>query len=198
MFRTLTTLQERRVDSGSPLTIPTHRLEAPVSATLQSQCTCPHCWHHFAIEDTNWIAEHGSLLGDLVLGRQEQRRFLPSHFDPNGNAIDARGDKCFRLACPRCHLQIPRAALEIEPIFVSILGAPASGKSYFLAAPSNELRRIMPGDFHVDFADVEPTLNQHLLDAEAAVFSTSAPGKLVPLNLLVNKTALDGDRKSVV
>jgi hypothetical protein len=164
-----------------------------VSTTLQPQCTCPHCWHHFAVEETNWIAEHGALLGDPVLGRQEQRRFLPSHFDPNGNAIDARGDKCFRLACPRCHLQIPRAALELEPLFVSILGAPASGKSYFLAAAANELRRILPGDFQVEFSDAEPTLNQHLLDAEAAVFSTSTPGKRVPLNRLVNKTALDGD-----
>jgi hypothetical protein len=164
-----------------------------VAAVLQPRCLCPHCWHYFSIEDTHWIAEHGGLIGDAVLGKQEQRRFLPSHFDAVGNAIDARGDRCFRLACPRCHLQIPRAALELESLVVSIFGAPASGKSYFLAAAANELRRILPGDFHVEFADAEPMLNQHLLDSEAAVFSSSAPGKRVPLNQLVNKTALDGD-----
>src|SRR5947207_1648505 len=147
-------------------------------AALQPQCVCPHCWHEFIVDQTHWISEHGSLLGDGVLGPQEHRRFLPSHFDPMGHALDARGTTCFRLACPRCHLQIPRALLELEPLFVSIVGAPASGKSYFLAAAANELRRILPGDFQVEFADAEPALNQHLIDAESAVFSTAAPGKM--------------------
>ena len=29
---------------------------------------CPHCWHEFAPADILWIAAHGDLRGDLVLG----------------------------------------------------------------------------------------------------------------------------------
>jgi hypothetical protein len=34
--------------------------------------------------------------------------------------------------------------LEMEPLFLSILGAPASGKSYFLTAMTWQLRQALP------------------------------------------------------
>ena len=37
-------------------------------------------------------------------------------------------------SCPHCHLSIPRALVETESFLVSILGTPACGKSYYLAA----------------------------------------------------------------
>ncbi len=36
----------------------------------------------------------------------------------------------------------PAPMMEMEPLFLSILGAPASGKSYFLTAMTWQLRRL--------------------------------------------------------
>ena len=95
---------------------------------LLTRATCPHCWETFPPEQSLWISEHVELLGDPMLGPERQQRFLPSRFTVDGDAIDARGMICRSLACPHCHLAIPRAMLEMEPLFFSILGSPASGK----------------------------------------------------------------------
>src|SRR5215203_4780290 len=101
----------------------------PAGAKLLSQVTCPHCWEHFLPEQVLWVSEHVELLGDAMLGADHQRRFLPSRFTVEGNALDPAGVACTSLACPRCHLSIPRVILEVDPLFVSVLGAPSSGKS---------------------------------------------------------------------
>lgn len=160
---------------------------------LLAQVTCCHCWHPFSPEQGLWVAEHQDLMGDPVLGPDQRQRFLPSRFTPDCHAIDARGFSCHLLACPRCHLVLPRQVLETEQVFVSILGAPASGKSYFLCALTWELRRVLPNEFGLSFADADPELNQSLSDAEAALFLNQEPGRLHPLADLVNKTALEGD-----
>ena len=108
--------------------------------------TCPHCWHAFPPDQTLWVSQHTDLIGDAVLGPEAPSRFLPSRFNAAGDALDAREMACHTLACPRCHLTLPRALLEIEPLFVSVVGVPASGKCYFLTAMAWELRRILPGD----------------------------------------------------
>lgn len=108
----------------------------PDGSRLLSQLTCPHCWHQFPCEQLLWIAEHQDLMGDPVLGPDHRQRFLPTRFDVECRALDARGFACHSLACPRCHLLFPRALLETDPLFVSVLGAPSSGKSFFLAAMS--------------------------------------------------------------
>jgi hypothetical protein len=165
---------------------------------LLSQITCPHCWHEFASEEILWAAEHQDLAGDPVLGPDQRQRFLPSRFDPDCNAIDARGFACYLLACPRCHLVVPRQLLESEPIFVSVLGAPSSGKSYYLASMTWTLRHLLPQSFALDFGDADPTLNQTIIDSEAALFLNQVPETPVPLASLINKTALDGDLYDVV
>src|SRR5580693_7312311 len=101
---------------------------------LPTRVTCPHCWHRFPPEEIKWIAAHSDLAGDPLLGSDAPQRFLPSRFNVEGLAIDVKGVACQLLACPRCHLTVPRAVLEMEPLFVSVLGAPGSGKSYFLAS----------------------------------------------------------------
>ena len=85
-----------------------------------------------------------AMLGDARLGPDQQLRFLPTRFSIEGAAIDPRGFACQGLACPRCHLPVPRALLEMDPLFLSILGAPGSGKSYFLTAMTWALRQTMP------------------------------------------------------
>src|SRR5687768_2857643 len=84
---------------------------------LRTRVTCPHCWDSFAAEETKWVAAHPELVNDPRLGGDKPQRFLPTRFNAEGNAIDIRGMPCQELACPRCHLIIPRGLLELPPLF---------------------------------------------------------------------------------
>lgn len=160
---------------------------------ILARVTCPHCWEHFAPEKLLWVSEHADLLGDHRLGPEQPQRFSPTRFNVNGDALDAKGFPCHQLACPNCHLPIPRSLLELEPLFLSIFGAPASGKSYFLAALTWELRKVLPLIFRIHFADADPVLNQQLNEYEESVFSGSSTDELVPLANLIRKTEEQGD-----
>lgn len=162
-------------------------------AGILERVTCPHCWEQFPPEKLLWISEHSDLLGDQRLGSDHQTRFLPTRFNVSGEALDVRNFVCHQLACPHCHLGIPRSLLEMEPLFLSIFGAPASGKSYFLAAMTWELRRILPLEFHVSFADADPVMNRNLNEYEESVFSGSSSEELIPLASLIRKTEEQGD-----
>ena len=109
--------------------------------TLQAKVTCPHCWHQYAPEDSLWVSEHPDLLGDPKLGFQFAKRFLPSRFSVEGDALDEENHKSTRMACPHCHLEVPRPLYQLNNVFFSILGAPACGKSYFLASLTWGLRQ---------------------------------------------------------
>ncbi len=148
---------------------------------LRAQVICPHCWHRFAPEEILWISSHPELLGDPVAGQDAQRRFLPASFDAKGLALDARGVACSRLACPRCHLSVPRGLLEMKPLFVSILGAPSSGKSYFLTAMSWALRSTLLARFRLSFLDADATANQTLTNYEDILFQNPREDQLVVL-----------------
>lgn len=160
---------------------------------ILERVTCPHCWEQFPPEKLLWISEHSDLLGDQRLGPDHQTRFLPTRFNVSGEALDVKGFVCHQLACPHCHLGIPRSLLEMEPLFLSIFGAPASGKSYFLAAMTWELRKILPLQFRVSFADADPVMNRNLNEYEESVFSGSSTEELVPLASLIRKTEEQGD-----
>jgi hypothetical protein len=159
---------------------------------LLSQVTCPHCWHRFAPENILWISSHTDLRKDPLLGEAPQR-FLPSRFTPEGYALDAKGMVCRGLACPRCHLEVLRELLEVEPIFVSIVGDQASGKSFFLTATVQQLREILFHDFHVKFEDADPTANQVLTGYIESLFGRPNDEIPVPLGELIPKTQLAGD-----
>ena len=156
---------------------------------LPPHVTCPHCWQQFAPEDLNWISAHSELTGDPLLGSDAQQRFLPSRFNVEGLAIDVKGVACHQLACPRCHLTVPRALVEMEPLFVSVLGAPGSGKSYFLASMTWRLRRTLAKYFHTTLADADPQANLILNGYEEKLFLNPQPDQLVALD----KTQLEGD-----
>ncbi len=150
---------------------------------------CPHCWHSFDVGEFLFIARHQSLIGDSVLGADAQQRFLPSRFTPEGNAIDAAGMSCPDMACPRCHLRIPQAASEMPPLFLSIVGATASGKSYFLTSMTWELRNTLSRNFAISFTDTDAVNNQILNDFEETLFLSSDSDELVALR----KTELQGE-----
>lgn len=156
---------------------------------LQRRLTCPHCWHSFPPHDLLWVSQHPDLLGDPRLGKEAQLRFLPTRFTLEGNAIDARDFPCQSIACPQCHLAVPRALLEMEPLFFSILGAPASGKSYFLASMTWQLRKSLPQYFSLSFGEADPAANVTLNGYEELLFLNPDPDSLVALP----KTDLQGD-----
>lgn len=161
--------------------------DPPLNILLE--ITCPHCWHRFPTEQILFVSQHAELLGDPVLGPEAQLRFRSSRFTMSGDAIDAREAPCQQLACPRCHLTIPRAVLETAPLFISIVGAPGSGKSHFLAAMAWELRRLMPAKFGVSFNDADALSNHTLHTYEETLFLQTDTGRLVA----IRKTELDGD-----
>jgi hypothetical protein len=163
------------------------------SIKLLSLVTCPHCWERFTPDQVLWISEHVDLLGDPLLGPEQQQRFLPSRFTIEGDSIDSKGMTCRSLACPRCHLSVPRSMLEMEPLFLSILGAPASGKSYFLTAMTWQLRKLLPLEFSVAFTDADPAANRVLNECEESLFLNPRESEVTPLGNLIRKTELQGE-----
>ncbi len=159
------------------------------SLTLVEKVTCPHCWKTFAPEASLWIAEHPDLTGDPKLGTDFSQRFLPSRFTVEGDALDQQGYRSSRLACPECHLEIPRALYQIPPVFFSILGAPACGKSYFLASMTWKMRQMLPSMFHVSMNDADTQANARLHEYEELQFLNPNPDSLVA----IEKTQVQGD-----
>jgi len=141
---------------------------------LLRKITCPNCWLRFSSSDILFVAKHPDLVGDAIVGSNEFLRFEPERFDVHGNAVDPKGFSTSELACPKCHLQIPELMLEIPPFFISFVGAPASGKSYFLATMSWELRKLMP-KMGLTFTDADPSANSHIQEYEHTLFLSADP-----------------------
>lgn len=166
-------------------------LYSPRMANLQikQHLTCPHCWHEFPTDQLLFISESPELLGDSKLSDIDQLRFLPLRFDINGAALDSHHFPCHRLACPNCHLQVPRSLLHMPSFFVSIAGAPASGKSYFLTSMIWQLRKTMARDFCMSFTDADTSMNKRIRDYESMQFMGAEPDKIVA----IEKTEAQGD-----
>jgi hypothetical protein len=156
---------------------------------LKNRVTCPHCWNVFPPEKTLWIAQHPDLVGDPRLTSDQPQRFLPTRFTIEGAAIDAKGFACHELACPKCHLSVPRVMFETKSIFLSILGTPSCGKSYFLASLSWQLRKLLPQAFGLAFSDADPISNQILHQYEELQFLNPNQDELVQ----IQKTEVQGD-----
>lgn len=137
---------------------------------LVKEVVCPNCWERFAPERVWYVATHPELYGDLLLGENAPRRFLPTRFHPDGRALDPNGSPTHRLACPKCHLLIPRIILERPTLFASIFGSPKSGKSYLLAAMIHQMRKTLPKSFAMDFSDADPEANTILHGYEDTLF----------------------------
>ncbi len=161
----------------------------PPPGNVLPRMTCPHCWHVFPTDQVLFVSQHGELLGDPVLGPEAQLRFRPSRFNKEGEAIDARDTPCQTLACPRCHLSIARAMTQTAPLFMSIIGAPASGKSHFLASMTWELRRVLSEKFSISFNDADASTNHTLNEYEQTLFLQDDMDQLVS----IRKTELQGE-----
>lgn len=164
-------------------------LKGPVPDNILPKVTCPHCWLAFDPQEVLWIAQHAELVGDPVLGPEAAARFLPSRFNAMGEALDARDMPCQVLACPKCHLIIPRALIETPPMFVSMIGAPASGKSHLLASMTWQLRRVLRERFAVVFNDADALSNLSIHRYEETLFVSGDADRLVA----IRKTELQGE-----
>lgn len=157
------------------------------SRTLVSSVTCPHCWYEYPPAQVRYVSEHEALRGDSILGESFPMRFLPSRFDARGRAIDPLGAACSRMACKRCHLELPPMVVELPQTILSIVGAPACGKSVMLAAASFSLRSGLVVD-GLDFLDADTALNDLTLELEASLFRSSTPDRPT----MIAKTDLSG------
>jgi hypothetical protein len=83
--------------------------------------------------------------------------------------------------------------MELEPFFVSILGTPACGKSYFLTAMTWELRRVLAQQFAYGFADVDNVSNRNLHEYEELLFLNPKCDELVAMADIIRKTELQGE-----
>lgn len=164
-------------------------LKGPLPDYILPKVTCPHCWLAFDPQEVLWVAQHAELVGDPVLGPEAAARFLPSRFNAMGEALDARDMPCQILACPRCHLIIPRALIETPPMFVSMIGAPASGKSHLLASMSWQLRRVLRERFAIVFNDADALSNLSIHRYEETLFVSADADRLVS----IRKTELQGE-----
>jgi hypothetical protein len=77
----------------------------------------------------------------------------------------------------------------MPPLFLSIVGATASGKSYFLTSMTWELRNTLSKNFAISFTDTDAVNNQILNDFEETIFLNSSADELVALR----KTELQGE-----
>ncbi len=150
--------------------------------------TCPHCWHRFRPQQILWVAQHEDLVGDPVL-KDEPLRFLPTRFTLEGQAIDARDLVCTIMACPRCHVVIPRVLLENETTFLSLIGSVGSGKSNLLATMTWQLRQQLARQFALVFSDGDKEANYVLNRNEESLFLPDDPERPIALE----KTSTGGD-----
>ncbi len=131
---------------------------------------CPYCRTVSAIEDVLAVSVSPGLMGDPVLGEGEQMRFLPSQFTGTGLAVDSDGGSCTEIACPRCHMSLPRMLLETPQIVMSVVGAAGAGKSVFLASSMWQCRQKLSRLFGVSFMDLDPVANRWINAYEEKLF----------------------------
>ena len=131
---------------------------------------CPYCRVVSDLSDVLAVSVSPSLVGDPVLGDGEQKRFLPSHFNASGLPLDADGGVCLEIACPRCHMALPRALLDSSQIVMSIVGAAGAGKSVFLASSMWQCRTMLSRLFGISFMDLDPVANRWINAYEEKLF----------------------------
>ena len=134
------------------------------------------------------VAVHKSLQGDNLRGEDHMLRFLASSFNDKGQPLDAMGSPCTDLACPHCHWKLPPGFLDLKPKILSIVGAPSSGKSYYLSVLVKMLEKTLYRNFGIAFYDADPAENASLTRMKNRLFSGSTAAEAQ-----LSKTALEGD-----
>ena len=133
------------------------------------------------------IAVHATLRGDPLLGEAHMQRFHATRFNDRSQAVDALGIPAPDLACPHCRRKLPPGFLDLPHHIFSIVGAPSSGKSYYLSVLVKTLQTALFQHFDVTFRDADPSENVILNQMKTQLFSASTPEEAV-----LAKTELEG------
>lgn len=163
------------------ITLPTLKNDFFAAQIPEGPIVCPHCWQKFSLDHLYYIAAHPELVGDSVLGSDAPLRFLPTIFNATGLPLDSRGMVCTDMACPRCHLRIPSTVIDVPSLYFSIVGAPASGKSYFLTSMIHRVKEGLPKYFDLAFFDADPLTNAVVSRYEQILFMAKKRDEIVML-----------------
>ena len=155
--------------------------------TEYGEFTCPTCWFRFGRGDVMSIAVHADLRGDSVLGEEHMLRFLATRFNDRGQPLDALGMTAPEHACPHCRRRLPPGFLDEPHHIFSMVGAPSSGKSYYLSVLVKLLQSTLFKSFATTFRDASPSDNVVLNDMKTHLFSASSPE-----DAYLAKTELEG------
>ncbi len=134
---------------------------------------CPTCWKSFSVGEVMNIASHTELTGDPVLGPHARLRFHAERFNELGQAIDPKGVVSVDLACPHCRGRLPPSFLSQRQLILSLVGAPSSGKSYYLAVLLKKLPEELIRNFNTNLQDADPSGNVHLNEMKNRLFSAT-------------------------
>ncbi len=149
---------------------------------------CPTCWLRFDSGDVMHVAVHESLFGDPLLGEEHMRRFEATRFNDRGQAFDEQGVPCTDIACPHCRRTLPPGFFDDPHRIFSIIGAPQSGKSYYLTVLVKLLQTTLFKKFGIVFRDADPTGNAPLNEMKSHLFSAQSPAQA-----FLTKTQLEGE-----
>ncbi len=156
--------------------------------TEYGEFTCPVCWLKFDRGDVMNIAAHASLRGDPVLGEFEMQRFQATRFNDRGVALDPMNIPAPDQACPHCRRKLPPGFLDRPNYIFSIVGAPSSGKSYYLSVLARTLQGALFKNFGIVFRDADPAGNAILNQMISRLFSQATPE-----DAYIAKTDLEGE-----
>ena len=161
--------------------------DTPEVNSEYGEFTCPICWFKFDRGEVMYIAEHNNLRGDPLLGDEAMLRFHATRFNDRGQALDAFGLPTYNLACPHCHRKLPPGFLDLPHHIFSIVGAPSSGKSYYLTVLIKMLQNALFQNFGITFRDADPSENVILTQMKTQLFSAASPE-----DAFLAKTDLEG------
>ena len=160
----------------------------PVIDTEYGEFSCPICWIKFDRGDVMNIAAHAKLRGDPMLGEFEMQRFQATRFNDRGIALDPMNIPAPDLACPHCRRKLPPGFLDLPQHIFSIVGAPSSGKSYYLSVLIRTLQKTLFKNFGVTLRDADPAGNAILNQMISRLFSQATPQ-----DAYIAKTDLEGE-----
>lgn len=177
---------------ATPEPLPVKKAEAvaavadeEVIASDVGEFQCPICWLRFEGKHMKHISSHEELIGDPILGDDYHRRFIPKKWDSSGIALDDFGIQCPDTACPHCHERLPAGFGEFKQYIYSIVGAPSSGKSYYLAVLLKQLKRYLFHKFEISFIDQDPEYNIQINEVIQTLFSarSAVEGRIIKTDM---------------
>lgn len=154
----------------------------------EGDLTCPTCWCRFDSGDVKHVAMHEKMKGDSILGPAEMKRFRATRYNDKNVALDPMGIPTMDIACPLCHRKLPPDFLDVKHHIISIVGAPTSGKSYFLCVFTQMLKKTLVRHYKTAFVDADPTSNIALTAMRDTLFGAATPSQAE-----LAKTQLEGE-----